>query len=95
MGAQNPQKLLQWCQSGQLEPSDLTFAIEQLGYYPEALPYLLETLAFHESSLVREGALNGLINIKCEIWTEIESAAQNDPSEGVREVAANIADSWY
>ncbi len=81
-----PEILLDWVNSGELAPYDLTFAAETLGEIPEALPVLLDLLK-HDSSVVREGALLGLYRLKWLIDDKFDEHAVNDSSPGVRHVA--------
>lgn len=83
-----PELLLDWVNSGELRPSQLTFAAENLGQIPEALPILLDLLN-HESPLVREGAVIGLARLKDLIDDKVEVLANSDISPGVRHVAGN------
>lgn len=86
-----PEILLDWVNSGELAPYDLTFAAETLGEIPEALPVLLDLLK-HDSSIVREGALIGLLSIKILINDKFQKHAENDPSPCVRDFACGCAD---
>ncbi len=88
---EDPALIIEWCKSGELAPYDLTFAAETLGEIPEALPVLLDLLK-HESSIVREGALVGLLSIKSLINDKFQEHAENDPSPGVRDFACGCAD---
>lgn len=86
---EDPALLIEWVKSGELEPCDLTFAAENLGRIPSALPVLLDLLK-HDSAVVREGALIGLYMIKEAIDCLIGDLAESDESPGVRHVAKEI-----
>lgn len=89
MSRNNPELLDAWICSGELVPTELTFAAEALGGASDGVPFVdtLIMLLLHESPLVREGAVYGLAR-QCSAlpfvrsWLEILSMV--DPSPGVR-----------
>jgi hypothetical protein len=89
-----PNQLLKLVQEDCLQPHDLTFAAEQLGYCPKApgiREALLKLLVKSSSAMVREGALYGLMAYEEEGLFEIlREVASNDPSESVRSVAKDL-----
>lgn len=88
LAKEDPDKLLRWVNSELLEPSDLTFAAEELGNIDSSLPALIQLLS-HTSPIVREGAIVGLDILKYRINDLFHHHATKDPSPGVRHVAHN------
>ena len=89
----DPPALLALIQSGTLEPTDLTFALDHVGKVglvaaPVLLPFLL-----HEKCYVREGAVYGLARLLDQdpsLLTVLRDVALMDVSPGVRLAATEI-----
>jgi hypothetical protein len=83
--------LIAFASSGQMRPAQLAFAAELLGEVTEQkrAERALLSLASHDSSIVREGAINGLSKIgSAAAWDQIRLIAKEDRSPGVREAAS-------
>jgi hypothetical protein len=91
LSQEDPAQLLAWVRSGELQPSDLTFAAEYLGRNVDATSVLID-ITKHESPIVREGALHGLYQIMSTIDCKILYVSEADESPGVRYVAKDIAE---
>lgn len=88
---ENPLKLESYIRSHYLKPTDLTFAIEILGdtcSYQVASRTIVPML-WHESVLVREGAIYGLRRFTKDstIYECLNSISKADPSFVIRELA--------
>lgn len=90
MMKEEPRVLLEWIQSGELEPADLTFAVEFIGDFPES-EHTLRGLLSHEHSVVREGSLYGLMKMELsDIKSIYQKILEHDPSPGMKEIARNM-----
>ena len=91
---EDPEKLELYIRKNYLEPSLLTYALEILGEkcnYKIADRTILPML-WHESPIVREGAIYGLKNFRKEktVVECLESIAKADPNLCVRQIARDL-----
>jgi len=61
--ANDPERLIMWIESGELAPWQLTFAAEALGNARSVPTYVWENLLKHESTVVREGVIMGMMAV--------------------------------
>ena len=84
----DPNKLMEWIKSGELTSSQLTFALEILGAFAENTPKTIALLVdhlYHDSPLVREGAVTGLSEIEDEtVHQVLLLRLDRETSQGVR-----------
>ena len=96
MADSRPEKLIEWMNSGALEPSDLTYAAEILGSKVSGDLAIEPLLRFsvHPSRLVREGSVYGLQNHLTErrVVSRLREMAENDDSPGVQQAAEDALD---
>lgn len=87
-----PKRLVMLISGDTLDVADLTFAAEIAGEIEEessVVPALLKLLD-HDSSLVREGAVYGLVNhLTADVRDRLCLMSLNDPSPGVRDAASD------
>ncbi len=92
LAANHPVGLLELIASRDIDPEDLTFAAEIAGSIdqPALVIVTLLPLLGHTVPLVREGAIYGLANHigNPTVRIALMGLAENDPSPGVRLVAA-------
>jgi HEAT repeat protein len=89
---ESPERLLRVLQPGELKPTLLTFAAEIAGatLAAAAVVPLLMALLEHPDSVVREGAIYGLVHHQGkDIDTALRRLALHDASPAVREAASD------
>jgi hypothetical protein len=93
LAGRDPNSFVQLVRGGRLSPPSLTYAAEILGkcnaIEESVVVEVLLELSWHESSLVREGAVYGLSNSTAvfEVIRRLKEMAKSDVSQGVRESA--------
>jgi hypothetical protein len=102
LASERPQSLIGLIERSALGPADLTFAAEIMGSledWPTVLP-MLKHLLRHESPVVREGAVYGLVrhadrvpSLRAAVRTAIESLLRAEMSPGVRAAASEALSS--
>src|SRR5205823_5849541 len=88
----DPQRLIALIRSGSLRPSQLTFAADAVGSISDRSQALgvLRDLVEYPSAVVREGVVYGLARLEVEEAVALlRRMAQSDPSQSVRQVAAD------
>lgn len=90
----NPNDLMNWIMSGDLEESTLTYALEELGRADDstAVDLLLE-YSTHSSRIVREGAVCGMAHrgvTHPRVQLRLKEMHETDPSPGVRATAGDF-----
>lgn len=98
LAASAPHELLRLIASATLDPADLTFAAEAAGRIgagdAEAVRAALLPLLGHASSVVREGAIYGLVlHMDPTVRLRLVEVAARDASPAVRSVAAETLES--
>jgi len=90
--SRDPQRLVNVLKSDLLRSSDLTFAAEAAGAIEDSdiVRDALCALLKHESPLVREGAIYGLVHhLDDSVVVSLRRIVDLDPSPGVRDAAAD------
>lgn len=95
LATNHPRDLVSLVQCKNIEPTDLTFALEWVGEIEDSSLVRSTLISYleDESAIVREGAIYGLQkHLDDSVEAFLQAIAQNDPSEGVRLAAQDALD---